>query len=319
VNNINSQRLHDCYRTLYGQDDVELTREDIYTATQPKDRVSFPANVDFTPVFGIASSIDLQHVHIRPWHLTGLSKVQDMPVLTHVNLNDNDLGNVGVELLFRALAAAGCNVVHVAVGANKVGDGGACVIASTLLSLPRLTSLDLRNNYITESGTIALAEAIGGVAPDELNDDAAPVGPLQVLSVDLEGNIGRELGAMRWAEVVAAHPTLQFLSLARNGLGRSNEDAFLGLVYAATASASLCVLDLRENFIIGKGKDKLPIFGPPAPEIVNTLLADLPAGEFDAAEVREGVFIRRHRGTAEKKGRQPQQGGSARPNPATSP
>merc|ERR550537_1310632 len=112
---------------------------------------------------------------------------------------------------------------------------------------------------------------------------------------------------MTWAEVVARHRTLQFLCLAPNELGRLHVDSFLGLVYSAVASVALSVLDLRDNFPIGPNQ---PSDGPPPVNVIQELLADLPTGEFDAAEVRQGVFIRRHRGggaaVSEKKGRQPQ-------------
>merc|ERR1719401_1255058 len=117
---------------------------------------------------------------------------------------------------------------------------------------------------------------------------------------------------MRWAEVVANHPSLQFLCLARNELGRLSADSFLGLVYASVASATLCVLDLRDNFPLGPNK---PAFGPPPNLVIQELVADLPQGEFDNAEVRQGVFIRRHRGgSTDKKTRQGGQPGQGQPS-----
>jgi len=312
VNNINSQQLHDCFRTLYGQDDLDVVHTDVIP-DEKGNTVSLSTDVDMSQLFGIATSVDLQHLDLGPIHLTNLKSVTEMPVLSHINLNHNHLSDQGIELLFSALVAAGATVVHVAASSNNIGDAGVATIAYSLAQLPRLTSLELCDNFIQEKGSIALAEAVGGHPisghPDE-PEEAAPMGPLPILSVDLRGNRSRELGAMRWAEVVAAHPTLQFLCLAHNELGRLSADSFLGLVYAAVASAALSVLDLRDNFPLGPNQ---PTVGPPSNHVVQELLTDLPPGEFDPAEVKQGVFIRRHRGGGgDRKGRQggqPGQGG----------
>jgi len=313
VNNINSQRLHCCYRTLYGKDEVDIEHKDI----MPDERcsVSLPSEVDISQVFSVASSVDLQHLELGSLHLAKLGQVKEMPVLTHVNLNHNHLGDVGVEFLFKALVDASASVVHVAVAENNIGDEGATTIAVSLGSLPRLTSLELCDNFIQERGSIAIAEAIGGLAmsPEEAEgEEPAPMVPLPVLSVDLKGNRSRELGARRWAEVICNHPDLKFLCLAQNELGMLTKENFLDLVCAAVASAALSVLDLQDNFPLAEAGKVGKSMGPPPKEVIEELLADLPAGEFDPAEVRRAVFIRRHRGGggggAEKKGRQPQQG-----------
>jgi len=316
VNNINSQRLHDCFRTLYGQDDVDIEHKDVFPV-EKGGTIRLPTQVDMTHAFEVATSVDMQHLDIGAGHLVNLRQVHEMNVLTHINLNHNCLGDAGVEVLFVALVNSGSSVVHVSVGDNNVGDIGAEIIANSLSSLMRLTSLELCENFIQERGSIALAEAVGGMPPaDEVGvgEEVAlqAADPLPMLSVDLRGNKSRFLGAMRWAEVIAPHPKLQFLCLAQNELGLLNADSFLGLVYAAVASAALSVLDLRDNFPMGpEGAD----VGPPPPDVLEDLLPDLPTGEFDTHEVRQGVFIRRHRsssggsGAQEKKGRQPNQHG----------
>ncbi|CAK0856922.1 unnamed protein product [Prorocentrum cordatum] len=311
-NNINSRLLHCCFRTLYGKDDTELEHAEIMNGVST---VSLPSEVDVTQVFGVATSVDMQHLDLCPAHLCRLPEVVEMPVLTHVNLNHNHLGDAGTELLFRALADANCNVVHVAVASNNIGDEGATFIASSLVKLPRLTSLELCDNFIQERGSTALADAIAGVVPPEEEDDEepAPLEPLQVLSLDLRGNRSRELGAKRWAEVIAAHPDLKFLCLAQNGIGCLGSSMFMDLVISAVHSTVLSVLDLQDNFPLPDGVPGAVDMGPPPDEVAEELLQFLPPGEYDPAEVRRAVFIRRHRasampGAGEKKGRQPQQG-----------
>ena len=41
-----------------------------------------------------------------------------------MNLNYNHLGDVGIELLFRALVDAGSSIEHLAVASNDIGDEG---------------------------------------------------------------------------------------------------------------------------------------------------------------------------------------------------
>eukprot|EP00913_Durusdinium_trenchii_P030402 g28478.t1 len=145
VNNINRQRLHCCFRTLYGKDDAELNHEDIMS---DQTTVSLSSDVDVSNFFSVATSVDLQHLDLGPSHITKLPELSEMPALTHVNLNYNHLGDVGVELLFRALVDAGSSIEHLSVSSNDIGDEGAAVIGASLGSLPRLTSLELCDNFI---------------------------------------------------------------------------------------------------------------------------------------------------------------------------
>lgn len=304
VNNINSQRSHCSYRTLFGKDEMDVIHRDIMP--DERNNAGLPTEVDISHMFAVSTSLDLQHLELGPLHLSNMHAVSDMPVLTHVNLNSNLLGNPGVDILFRALVEANSSVVHVALAHNSIGDEGAASIAVSLASLPRLTSLELCDNFILERGSIALAEAIGGVSLDTDgggdHEEGSPhsTGPLPFLSIDLRGNRSRELGARRWAEVICNHPDMKFLCLAQNEIGYLTKDSFLDLVCAAVASVALSVLDLQDNFLPIHAQ-KLSVDsagGPPPQEVVDELLVELPPGEFDPAEVRRAVFIRRHRGGA---------------------
>jgi hypothetical protein len=308
VNNINSQRVHDCFRSLYGQDDVDLEHEDILASGSSD--VRLPPEVDVTQAFEVASSLDMQHLDLGRTHLANLKFVEDMHALTHLNLNNNLVGDSGVEILFDSLAKANSTLVHVSLSSNNIGDVGAETIANTLPNLPRLTSLELCDNFIQERGSVAIAEAVGQVPPnDEQIEEQPALPPLPLLSIDLRGNKTRYIGAMRWAEVIVSHPKLQFLCLAQNELGMMNSDSFMALVYAAVASVALSVLDLRDNFQAGPGGGTT---GPPPERVLQELLSDLPQGEFDENDVKQAVFIRRQRSGGDRKGRQPQQahGGS---------
>ena len=70
----------------------------------------------------------------------------------------NNLGDAGVVDMFNSLVKCGATLVHMSVQANNLSDISAISIAHCLQSLPRLSSLNLSMNNITESGAMALAE-----------------------------------------------------------------------------------------------------------------------------------------------------------------
>merc|ERR1719335_1631023 len=93
---------------------------------------------------------------------------------------------------------------------------------------------------------------------------------------------------MRWAEVVAVHTQIQFLSLAENCIGHKDDDSFLALAYAASASQSITVMDLTRNFSSSESKTE----GPPD-RVLDKVKAALPSAEFDMVHLQDGLFIRR--------------------------
>jgi len=299
VNNINAQRNHDCFATLYGEGvagEVILEHQDIY-ATHPKNRGFLSADVKVRNLFQVCASVDLQHLHLMPRNLFRPleAKQIDMSLLTHLNLSYNELKDGGVQALLEALAAASSIVVHIALKGNLIGDDGAAAVASNMPALGLLSSITLADNNITETGAVALAEAIGGSllhAMPEAMDEAMALAALPMLSVDLAKNRVREVGAMRWAELIALHPHLQFLSLAENEIAYQSDQTFLALVYAASSSPMLSVLDLRKN---ARGKDlmKGPVDDVPA-SILEALKhdANLVETEFEEQASQQGVFIR---------------------------
>ena len=121
VNNISSQRSHDHFYSIYGQDDTELFHDDIYDGKNPKYRVFLPADVKLLPLTGICSSLDIQHLDISARHLAPgkNAHIPDVTLLTHINLNHNRLADAGVKELFSALAQAASMVIHVAVLTSK--------------------------------------------------------------------------------------------------------------------------------------------------------------------------------------------------------
>jgi hypothetical protein len=191
------------------------------------------------------------------------------------------------------------------VAENLIGCYGISSAVEALLALPRLSSIDCGNNVIRGAGAIAFADAVG----------AGRTGtPWALLSVDLSENEIGELGGMRWAEVLAVHPTLQFLALRKTALAVYSDATFTGLCVAASTAPALSVLDLRGNFAANilrpeKRENKTldassrsyyhdrtataPLISMPEErqkEVVETILTAHP--ELDSPEFREGVIIR---------------------------
>merc|ERR1712112_41392 len=270
---------------------------DIFMGQRSTQRACLDLDVDLAPLFSIVSSIDLQHIHLSGKHFFTLLEAApetDLSLLTHLNLSYNWLFDLGVAPLCQSLVAAGSTIVHLQLAYNTISDTGAAHIAQSLAALPRLSSLNLSGNAIRESGSIHLAEAIGGnLLNPTLTRFHLSVGgisaPLNMLSVDLSHNECRELGAMRWAELISIHPTLQFLALAHCEIAVDHNEAFLALAYAASNSSSLAVLDLRENF--GEWNNERwrmdTARGPPTEEVVAVLQKDLSEGEYDSSEVKK--------------------------------
>jgi hypothetical protein len=302
VNNINAQRWHDCFRVLLGVDDDEVFRSDVYRPGTKHQRVSLP-EVSLEGLLGAATSFDAQYVFMYDYHL--MFKRLQLNQLTHLNLPYNCLGDVGLVRLARGLAKAAAGIQHLNVAENLIGDYGITGGIEFLLALPRLSSLDFAGNVIRGAGGTAFADAVG----------AGRTGtPWALLSVDLSENEIGEMCGMRWAEVLAVHPTLQFLSLRRTALAVYHYDTFAGLCVAASTAPALSVLDLRDNFASNlsrplKRENKVldaasrsyyhertataPLISMPLErqqEVIENILSSHP--ELDSPEFREGVIIR---------------------------
>lgn len=283
VNNINSQRLHNQYRALYGYDDIDIHESDIYNSANSKNRTIVPADVDLANLFATVSSLDIQNVGLSVHHMRTFSnsithKDLDLGMLTHLNLNNNNLGDAGVKELMQGFFTAGTSLVHLTLANNGITDNGAETVGNTLYAMHRLTSLCLARNGIRETGAIHLASSIGGKSGEFI--------PL--LSLDISENFCRELGAERWAKTLQRHPTLQFFNYSHNELAYTQNTYFLALIFAFLQSPALAVLDLSNNFL---GLGGIPT--DPPEDILDALAGDIPDNTFDPKEVKKGVFIRR--------------------------
>eukprot|EP00397_Hematodinium_sp_SG-2012_P000310 GEMP01000310.1.p1 GENE.GEMP01000310.1~~GEMP01000310.1.p1 ORF type:complete len:1691 (+),score=330.69 GEMP01000310.1:326-5398(+) len=296
VNNINAQRMHNCFRTLYGVDDVELFHDDVYNPRNRKHRVTLK-KVDFSPLFSICSSIDIQHLWFSPIdHLDQLGKSAGsltIGLLTHLNFQYSNFGDPGLRQLCSLLVDSSAHVIHLGLAYNNISDAGVRHLCSALPHLAKISSLDLSHNFIAESGGIALADTLGGY---ELTKKETGWGEedIKLLSLDMEGNKIRDKGAMRFAEFITTNKYLQFLNLKDNEIGFVHDEAIAALVYCVTDNSILSVLDVRENFRkkrAGRYEKTRPPQG-----LMQGLFQEVSVTDFDENEVYQGVFIRRKRG-----------------------
>jgi len=289
VNNINQQRVHDCFRTLYGVDDVELTHEDVLNR---KDSVQL-SKVDFGSLFSSCTSIDLQHLWFSPIdHMQSFTKASNISALTHLNLPWNNFGDAGLRQLCQQLVASNSLIAHMNLLHNNISDAGVRHLCGAMRHLPKLTSLDLAHNFIGESGGIVLAEALGGVDLTN-NEEDRDLPEIRLLSLNVEGNKIRDRGGMRIAEFVTVNKHLQFLNLRDNEIGFTHDEAIAALVYCVTDNAVLSVTDIRDNFQKKRGS-RYEKSKPPH-GLMQGLLQEVQLRNFDENEAYQGVFIRRKR------------------------
>lgn len=288
VNNINAQRVHDCFRTLYGVDDIDLLHEDVIDPRNRRHRSHFD-KVDFSSLFSSCSSIDIQHCWFAPTHhLDDLCSGADMKHLSHLNFNFNNFGDPGLRQLCKILVANVSQVVHMSLSNDNISDAGVRHLCSAFPHLTRLTSLNLSHNFITETGAVHLADVLGGHDLNPKLDDTS-----KLLSLDLEGNKMRETGAMRFAEFITVNKHMQFLNLRDNEIAFIHDEAVAALVYCVTDNSVLSLLDMRDNFQVKEGSRYLKTKPPKG--LIDALVQDVSIADFDVTEVYEGIFIRRKR------------------------
>jgi len=297
VNNINAQRMHDCFRTLYGVDDVELFHEDVFNPRNRRQRVMLN-KVDFSKLFSICSSLDVQHLGFHPDnHLNYMknhSKSLTINLLTHLNFAYSNFGDPGVRSLCQMLVDASAHVIHLGLAWNSISDAGVRHLCAALPHMSKISSLDLANNFISETGGIVLADRLGGY---ELTKQGSPYfsDDVKILSLNLEGNKIRDKGAMRIAEFITVNKYLQFLNLRDNEIGFVHDEAIAALVYCVTDNHFVSVCDIRDNFQKKrKGTNRYEKTRPPL-GLMQGLIKDVSVADFDENEVLQGIFIRRKR------------------------
>ncbi|KAF0692008.1 Aste57867_16850 [Aphanomyces stellatus] len=111
------------------------------------------------------------HIHTRHIAHANEAHVRRLAAMLPSTLERLDLTNTYIhtddvnatQALCHTLADRCRRLTHLALAGNALGDAGMAIVASSVLHLPALVSLDLRRNYIGEGGMHALAAAV--VAP----------------------------------------------------------------------------------------------------------------------------------------------------------
>lgn len=245
---------------------VQRQAPEVWSATQTLARVNEAAcSEDKT----LKMPSKFEQVTYDPANLLDALRTEGAALLK-IDLNNNQLGIIGMQLLAEALKENSCpRLVSLNVAENSIGDGGMGELAKALKTnaCPQLADLDLRINGVSADGVQLLAGAFMGKAclqlstlnlgnnsvgadgvkfiAEALKTEACPM----LATLHLESNkIGPE-GAQLLAEAVKekACPLLTTLSLYRNDLG-SEGIAFLAEALTAKACPALATLSLGGTF-----------------------------------------------------------------------
>merc|ERR1711981_923114 len=86
--------------------------------------------------------------------------MRETPTLRVVNLQTNDIGVEGAELLADALESDTCGLAKLCLGWQNIRDEGAAAIARALLTNRTLTTCNLPSCGLTDKAAVPFAEAL---------------------------------------------------------------------------------------------------------------------------------------------------------------
>ncbi|XP_072891876.1 NACHT, LRR and PYD domains-containing protein 3-like [Hemitrygon akajei] len=156
------------------------------------------------------------------------SALSTNPSLTELNLNDNKLGDSGVNLLSAALRNPECKIQKLWLGKVGLTDTGAEDLASALSTNPSLMELNLSYNELGDSGVKLVSAA--------LRNQECKIQKLWLGKVGLTNS-----GAEDLASALSTNPSLTELNLSYNKLG----DSGVKLVSAALRNPECKIQILR--------------------------------------------------------------------------
>ena len=182
-----------------------------------------------------------------------------LAALRKLSLARNPIAADGAAMLGAALgvlgeAASGSALAVLDLSFTEIGADGAASLALGLAASTNLTEVDVRGNYLSDEGAVALATALGGSASRALR--------LAALAVDTNGI--RSEGAVALARCCASRPTLTRLSLADNLLKDEGACALAAALNTPAPShgrVGLRVLDVQKNGIGDRGARALEACG----------------------------------------------------------
>lgn len=160
-------------------------------------------------------------------------------VVKKINLEANGIGVSGAQALAEALKT-NYTVIEVNLRINRIGDSGAKAIAEMLLENRTIIGLRLSANGIGDEGVSALAKAL------LINRT--------IIWINLKMNRIGSAGAKKLAEGLTGTHTLTEIYLARNKIGDEGVQALAG---AVRGNRTIAEIDLEDNGIDSLGAKAL--------------------------------------------------------------
>lgn len=154
------------------------------------------------------SFVELQNNNIGDRGVELLFSSGSLPNVMFLNLGSNNITEQGAMHMSNVLSNSASNqLIGLNLSHNKLGDEGAQYIANVLKSSITLTHLKLQNNDITCIGATHLSRALRSASYRSVLD-----------YLDLEKNMIADEGAIQIGKCVAESSSLSFVTLERNSL-----------------------------------------------------------------------------------------------------
>ena len=160
--------------------------------------------------------------------------------LTHLNLRENNFGELGGLFTAGALRVDTNSLTDLNFAVNQLGARGGVLIARALHVNKSLTALDLEGNEIVSEGGVAIADAL------RVNTS--------LKSLNLHYNFIGQAGGEALGKALAVNTSLTSLDFSFNKIGQVGGEA---LAEALRVNTSLTSLDTRGNNISGDSAEQL--------------------------------------------------------------
>ena len=91
------------------------------------------------------------------------------PSLTHIDLSDNELGDVGANWIGEALVVQNNKLNRLGLAFNGITDNGMATLCMGLRCCSSLEAFDIGNNMIQNAGCVLLCNELTNLSVTELN------------------------------------------------------------------------------------------------------------------------------------------------------
>ncbi|NXL93452.1 RINI inhibitor, partial [Alectura lathami] len=162
---------------------------------------------ELLPTMKSCKTIRLDDCNLSSSNCKDLSSIiHENPSLTELKLNNNELGDAGIEYLCKGLLTPGCSLQKLWLQNCNLTSASCETLCSVLCAQPSLTELHVSDNKLETPGVKVLCQG--------LMNPNCKLQKLQLEYCELTGDVVEALNA-----ALQAKPTLKELSLSNNTLG----------------------------------------------------------------------------------------------------